>query len=96
MNKNKVTHLSEIKTNADRRRRKEVHEYIGDMKKIATENEVDAFVIVMWSGDAAYAYWDTESLGVLGDLRGELAKRVIHRIEGNKDTVNIVDSMVED
>lgn len=96
MNKNKVTHLSEIKTNADRRRRKEIYEYIGDMKQIATENEVDAFVIVMWSGDSAYAYWDTESLGVLGDLRGEIAKRVIERVEGNQDTTRIVESMVED
>ena len=96
MSRNKVANLTEIKTNADRRRRKEVHSYLGDMKQIAVENEVDAFVIVMWSGESSYAFWDTEALGVLGDLRGELAKRVIERVEGNQDTVSTVRSIIED
>lgn len=94
--KSKVTRLSEIKTNADRRRRKEVHEYIGDMKQVAVENEVDAFVMVMWSGGNAYAFWDTEELGAIGDLRGELCKRVIERVEGNQDIVSTVSDMIED
>jgi predicted RNase H-related nuclease YkuK (DUF458 family) len=96
MSKNKVAHLSEIKTNSERRRRKEVHEMIGDMKRVATEREVDVFVIVMWHEDGAIAHWDTEALGVVADLRGELAKRVIERVEGNQDTARMVDDMIED
>lgn len=92
----KTVRLSEIKTNADRRRRKQVHDYIGSMKQIAQEHEVTAFTIVMWTDNGAIAYYDTEALGYAAELRGELSKRVLERVENNMDTVEIVQDLVED
>lgn len=94
--RNNVRYLSEIKTNADRRRRKEVHEEIGNLKEIAVVNEVDAYCVVMWDEGGAHAYWNTEALGPLADLRAELVKRVIERVEANHDTKEVIEDMVEE
>lgn len=92
----KKIQLSVIKTNAERRRMKEVHDEIGALKRVAQENGVVAYAMVMWDEEGGSAFFNTEALGHASELRAELAKRVLERVENNLDTIQVIDSMVED
>lgn len=82
----KVVRLSEIKTNAIRRKRKEMAEEVGRLKGAIHDHDSIGYVVVLWNRDGTEAaYWNTEALGVQGPIRGELAKRVLDRIATTRD-----------
>lgn len=82
----KVVRLSEIKTNAIRRKRKELAEEVGSLKGAIHDLDSTAYVVVLWNRDGTeVAFWNTEALGVQGPIRGELAKRVLDRVAMQRD-----------
>jgi hypothetical protein len=83
----KIVRLSEIKTNAIRRKRKAIADELGNMKGAVHDLDTIAYCVVLWNRDGTeIAYWNTEALGVQGPIRAELAKRVIERVSAQRDT----------
>ena len=84
--KGKLVRLSEIKTNAQRRRRKDIAEQIACLKGAVHELDVIGYTVVFFMRDGGEAcFWDTEDLGVAGPIRGELSKRALERVAMQRD-----------
>lgn len=76
----KVVRLSEIKTNSQRRRRKQIAEDIGSLKGAVHDLDVVGYTVVLFKRDGnQVCFWDTAELGVQGTIRGELSKRALDR-----------------
>tara|TARA_R100001086_G_scaffold143632_3_gene75663 strand:- start:2991 stop:3287 length:297 start_codon:yes stop_codon:yes gene_type:complete len=91
-----VVKLSEIKTNNERRHRKELH---AEMKRIADlvhENDAIGYTVVMFNrGGGAAAYWNTSELGIASNLRSDLSKKVLDRVEAQADLGDMIDDLFE-
>mgnify|MGYP001083824340 FL=1 len=93
----KIVKLSEIKTKAANRRRKEMR---SEMKACLTQAEVmeaDGYIVILMKKDGdATAYWDTQCLGINGVMRAEYAKRILERAENGSDVCNIITDIFEE
>lgn len=89
--KPKIIRLSEIKTNAERRKRKEIAEEIGSLKGVVHDLDVVGYTVVLFCRDKTEAcFWNTEALGVAGPIRGELSKRALDRVAMKRDVERFI------
>ena len=89
--KAKVVRLSVIKTNAQRRRRRQILDSVGNLKKAAAMSDAIGFTVVFFNRDGSETcYWDTVYLGIKAPIRGELSKQALDRVAAMQDAATLL------
>lgn len=87
----KVTRLSEIKTNADRLWQRQIKDEFKGYREMVDHEQVHAYVVVAWTADGReLAFWNTEKLGPISQLRGSLAKSILDRRQNILDAAGAI------
>lgn len=87
----KVVSLTVHKNTVEKRRRKEVRDDLKMAAKQIEMQEMDGFVLVLFSKDGStVTYWNTKNLGVQSSLRGDICKAAIDRERNMLDVRNIL------